>query len=206
MWLKHDEKIQRCKDVKPTSNKKLMIRLQDNEMKRSQGDERMMTRWKNVENNDRCQGNDSMQSWEDRKCWQDRIQKKKKMEHPSRPVESTTGPCPTNSERCRTPHTKSFPAPSLHHTTHYIMRYLDKSKIKRRKICRGKPILAQVSFPAWSCGRLVVVHPRMVVSLYNLISSIMEDHNNITIKNMSVTSTSFLWYASRRKCVTFWFQ
>ena len=84
------------------------------------------------------------------------------------------------------------------------MRYLDK--IKRRKICRGKPILAQVSFPAWSCGRLVVVHPRMVVSLYNLISSIMEDHNNVTIKNMSVTSTSFLWYASRRKCVTFWFQ
>ena len=59
-------------------NKKLMIRLQDNEMKRSQGDERMMTRWKNIENNDRCQGNDSMQSWEDRKCWQDRIQKKKK--------------------------------------------------------------------------------------------------------------------------------
>ena len=128
------------------------------------------------------------------------------MEHPSRPVESTTGPCPTNSERCRTPHTKSFPAPSLHHTTHYIMRYMDKSKIKRRKICRGKPILAQVSFPAWPCGRLVVVHPRMVVSLYNLISSVMEDHNNVTIKNMSVTSTSFLWYASRRKCVTFWCQ
>ena len=127
--------------------------------------------------------------------------RKEKMEHPSRPVESTTGPCLTNSEKYRAPHTKSFPAPSLHHTTHYIIGYMDKSKIKRRKICRGKPILAQVSFPGIVMWQLVVVHQRIVVSLYNLISSIMEDHNNVTIKNMPVTSTSFLWYASRRKGV-----
>ena len=63
----------------------------------------------------RIRWRDEMAGWRYRWWRVDRIEFREKKEHPSPPVESTTGPCPTSSQRCRTPQHCKFPFAPPHH-------------------------------------------------------------------------------------------
>ena len=78
----------------------------------------------------------------------DRIEFREKKDHPSPPVESTTGPYPTSSQRCRTPQHCKF------HST-FAPPLDNEMWVDRRKICRGQILAYHLYDPGSILGTVM---------------------------------------------------